>query len=128
MYSMESPESWFEDFGSGQLSGGSATVQLEPGFAGVVHGDNYHVFLTPRGESKGWLYVGKQSPGSFTVQEAGGGTSSIGFSYRVVAKRKDIAGARLEPVDEPALPEVPSEPIKPAPAPDTQPPNPRRGG
>jgi hypothetical protein len=110
---MESPESWFEEFGSGQLSGGSATVTLEPGFAGVVKGDSYHIFLTPRGESKGWLYVGKQSPGSFTVQEAGGGTSAIGFSYRVVAKRKDIAGVRLEPVDEPALPDVPSGPMRP---------------
>jgi hypothetical protein len=101
LYSLESPESWFEDFGSSQLSSGSATVQLEPGFAGVVHGDNYHVFLTPRGESKGWLYVDKQSPSGFTVQEAGGGTSNIGFSYRIVAKRKDIPGARLEHVDEP---------------------------
>jgi hypothetical protein len=126
MYSMESPESWFEDFGSGQLSGGTATVQLEPGFAGVVHGDGYRVFLTPRGESKGWLYISKQSPSGFTVQEAGGGTSSIGFDYRVVAKRKDIAGARLEPVDEPTLPDVPSEPIKPEPAP--APAQKRRGG
>jgi hypothetical protein len=121
MYSMESPESWFEDFGSGQLSGGSATVQLEPGFAGVVHGDGYHVFLTPQGDSNG-LYVSNLTPGSFAVHEQQGGKSTIGFSYRVVAKRKDIAGARLEHVDEPVLPDVPSEPIKPAPAPDTQPP------
>jgi hypothetical protein len=101
LYSLERPESWFEDFGSAQLSGGTTTVQLESGFAGVVHGENYHVFLTPRGESKGWLYVSKQTPGSFIVSEASGGTSNIGFSYRIVAKRKDIPGARLEHVDEP---------------------------
>jgi hypothetical protein len=104
LYSLESPESWFEDFGSGQLSAGNASVHLDPGFAGVVKSDDYHVFLTPRGESKGWLYVSKQSPNGFTVQEAGGGTSGIGFSYRVVARRRDIAGARLEHVAEPPDP------------------------
>jgi hypothetical protein len=49
------------------------------------------------------------------VHELKGGTSNVSFDCRVVAKRKDIAGARLEPVDEPALPDVPSEPIKPEP-------------
>jgi hypothetical protein len=106
LYSLESPESWFEDFGSGQLSKGNATVQLAADFAAVVHSDAYHVFLTPRGESNS-LYISKQSPGSFTVQEAGGGTSNIAFSYRVVAKRKDIAGTRLEHVDEPPVPDIP---------------------
>jgi hypothetical protein len=117
MYSLESPESWFEDFGSGQLSGGSATVQLEPGFAGVVHGDGYRVFTMPKGDCKG-LYVTTLTSGGFTVHELQGGTSNVAFDYRVVAKRKDIAGARLEHVDEPALPDVPSEPITPEPAPE----------
>jgi hypothetical protein len=40
---MESQESWFEDFGSGELSGGQATISLEPGFASIVHADRYHV-------------------------------------------------------------------------------------
>jgi hypothetical protein len=101
MYSVESPESWFEDFGSGQLSSGSATVALEPGFAAVVKADQYHVYLTPQGESKGWLFVSNKTSGGFTVKEAGGGASSIAFDYRIVAKRKDIEGARLEHVDEP---------------------------
>jgi hypothetical protein len=105
MYSLESPESWFEDFGSSQLSGGTATVQLEPGFAGVVQGDNYRVFLTPQGDSNG-LYVSNKTPAGFTVHEQQGGKSNVGFDYRVVAKRKDIPGARLEHVDEPpALPD-----------------------
>jgi hypothetical protein len=52
------------------------------------------------------------------VHELQGGTSNVAFDYRVVAKRKDIAGARLEPVDEPVLPDVPSEPITPEPAPE----------
>jgi hypothetical protein len=111
VYSMESPESWFEDFGSGQLTAGQATVSLEPGFAGIVHTDAYRVFLTPRGESKGWLYVSKQNPGGFTVQEAAGGTSNIAFDYRVVAKRADIEGVRLEHVDEPQPIDGPQEPV-----------------
>jgi hypothetical protein len=121
LYCIESPESWFEDFGSAQLSNGVATVQLEPGFAGVVKTDAYHVFLTPQGESKGWLYVSQKTPSGFTVHEAGGGSSTVVFDYRVVAKRKDIEGARLEHVDEPVavqlikLPEVPA--TLPAPTP-----------
>jgi hypothetical protein len=107
LYCMESPESWFEDFGSAQLSNGSATVHLEAGFAGVVKTDDYHVFLTARGEPKGPLYVSNVTPTGFTVREAGG-TSNIAFDYRIVAKRKDIEGARLEHVDE--LPPV--EPLK----------------
>jgi hypothetical protein len=94
MYSMESPESWFEDFGSGQLSGGSATVTLDPGFAGVVHGDGYRVFLTPQGDSYG-LYVSNKTGSGFTVREQQSGKSNVAFDYRVVARRKDIAGARL---------------------------------
>jgi hypothetical protein len=111
VYSMESPESWFEDFGSGQLTSRQTTVSLEPGFADIVHTDAYHVFLTPKGEPKGPLYISKQTPNSFTVQEAGGGTSSIGFSYRIVAKRADIEGARLEHVDEPHPQDGPKEPV-----------------
>jgi hypothetical protein len=120
MYSMESPESWFEDFGGAQLTSGTATVQFEPSFGSLVHGDNYHVFLTPKGEPKGPLYVSKQNPNGFTVPEAGGGTSNIGFSYRIVAKRKDIPGNRLEHIDEPALPQVPSKPIAPTITPTSQ--------
>jgi hypothetical protein len=33
---------------------------LKQGFAAFVHADVYRVLLTPQGESKGWLYIGKQ--------------------------------------------------------------------
>src|SRR5580704_5999349 len=36
LYSMASPQNWFEDFGSGQLSGGASTVALDPAFAETV--------------------------------------------------------------------------------------------
>jgi hypothetical protein len=112
MYSTESPESWFEDVGSGQLSNGSTTVQLEPGFAGVVKTDAYHVFLTLDGDSKG-LYVSNKTPTGFSVHEQQGGTSNVSFSYRVIAKRKDIEEARLEHVEEPAMPALPEPPAAP---------------
>jgi hypothetical protein len=124
LYSLECPESWFEDFGSGQLSSGSTTVQLEAGFAGVVKTDAYHVFLTPHGETNG-LYVTSQTPSSFAVREVHGGRSNVSFSYRVVAKRKDINGARLEPVPEPSraeLPKLPESPAIPATLPALMPP------
>jgi hypothetical protein len=119
LYSMESPESWFEDFGSGQLKGGSASVELEPGFAGVVKTDQYRVFAIANGDCKG-LYIGSKMPSSFTVHELQGGTSNVAFDYRIVAKRKDIEGARLEHVDEPPavpllkLPELPATPVTPS--------------
>jgi hypothetical protein len=101
LYGRECPESWFEDFGSSQLSDGSATVPLELGFAGVDRTNAYHVFLTPQSDPKGWLYVSSKTPSGFTVYEAGGGSSDTSFDYRVVTKRKDVEGARLEHVNQP---------------------------
>jgi hypothetical protein len=103
LYCMESPESWFEDFGSGALAGGRAAVNLDPDFAAVVNTTDYHVFLTPKGDSRG-LYVSSQSATGFTVNEQQGGTSSLGFSYRVVARRKDVAAERLAKFSLPARP------------------------
>src|SRR4051795_125526 len=46
LYCVESPESWFEDFGRGKLANGTAEVKLDPDFAALVHADDYLVFLT----------------------------------------------------------------------------------
>src|ERR1700730_10912587 len=46
LYCVESPESWFEDFGKGQLACGQADVVIDPDFAAVATLDDYHVFLT----------------------------------------------------------------------------------
>jgi hypothetical protein len=97
LYSVESPESWFEDFGTAKLRRGNAEVKLDRDFAALVRRNDYHVFLTPLGDSLG-LYVKGKGPSSFEVREQQGGTSSLAFSYRVVAKRKDIKGSRLEKV------------------------------
>jgi hypothetical protein len=95
LYAVESPENWFEDFGSGQLSSGVATVNLEPVFAQTVNlGVDYHVFLTPNGESGG-LYVSRKTATSFEVRESGSGRSTVAFDYRIVARRKGYETIRL---------------------------------
>jgi hypothetical protein len=109
LYCVESPECWFEDFGTARLKSGTATVEFEPGFAEVVKTDDYRVFPVAQGDCKG-LYVSHKSAAAFTVREVQGGTSDISFDYRVVARRKDIAGERLEKVDEPAHPKLPPVP------------------
>jgi hypothetical protein len=94
-YAMQSPENWSEDFGSARLVNGVAIVKLEPTFAQTVNtGIEYHVFLTPSGDCKG-LYVQQKSTASFEVRELGGGTSSISFDYRIVAKRLGQESKRL---------------------------------
>lgn len=94
VYSVQSPENWFEDFGAGQLSRGSATIRIESTFAQTVNAADYHVFLTPKGDCKG-LYVANETASGFEVREMGGGRSSVGFDYRIVAHRKGYESVRL---------------------------------
>ncbi len=109
LYCQESPEPWFEDFGEGRLVGGRAEVRLEADYAAVVQNEAYRVFLTPEGDCRG-LYVSTKAPTGFEVRELQGGTSTLTFSYRVVAKRRDIPGPRLDRVK---LPEPLKELVKP---------------
>ena len=94
---------------------GRAQVRLDRDFNALVHSDNYDVFLTPYGATKG-LYVSDRNPNGFEVREVDG-TSGVAFSYRVVAKRRDIPGQRLEKVDIPGAPQRSAAP----PAPPTIP-------
>jgi hypothetical protein len=113
LYCMESPESWFEDFGKGQLACGQADVTLDPDFAAVVNLDDYHVFLTGYGDRD--LTVTEQTPTGFRV-ETKDAASTNRFSWRVVAKRRDIAAPRFETVEvppEPVLPNIPEPPAAP---------------
>jgi hypothetical protein len=120
LYCVESPESWFEDFGKGQLECGRADVSIDPDFAAVVLLDDYHVFLTQYGGHND-LSVTEQSHQGFRV-EAKDPTSTTRFSWRIVAKRKDIAALRFEPVTvlpEPIQPPIP-EIATPPPIPDLE--------
>jgi hypothetical protein len=101
VYCLESPESWFEDFGEAKLENGSVQVDIDPLFAEVAQMSNYHVFLTSYGDTEG-LHVTNRTVTSFVVRENHNGKSQATFSYRVVARRKDVPQARLPKVDLPA--------------------------
>jgi len=102
MYSVESPEVWFEDIGTAYLENGAFTVKFEPIFAETVNPkSDYHVFVTPLCEYAVILFVSEKTEEGFTVK---GETldkqpSNCGFDYRVIAKRLGYEDERLMPVD-----------------------------
>ena len=101
LYCLESPESWFEDFGFAELVNGQAHVRLDPDFSAVVDNDTYHVFITEY-EHNNALYVTKRTSTSFEVRTNASTMASGTFSYRVVSKRKDILAPRFEKIELPA--------------------------
>ena len=90
---MESPELWFEDFGTAKLKRGRAVVKLDANFASVIKRGDYRVFVTPEGDCRG-LYVRGKRAASFEARELAGGKSSVAFSYRIVGRRKDVRAQR----------------------------------
>lgn len=100
LYAMQSPQNWFEDFGTGHLSSGSGEVVLDGAFAQTVNlQSDYHVFLTPGGECRG-LYVTNKTANGFEVREIGGGQSNVSFDYRIVALRRGFENLRLADMTE----------------------------
>jgi hypothetical protein len=94
-YATQSAENWMEDYGTGDMRLGVAVVKIDPAFAETVsETPDYHVFLTPNADSKG-LYVINKTPTSFEVRESGGGTSSLTFDYKIVARRRGYEKQRL---------------------------------
>jgi hypothetical protein len=92
---IESPENWFEDFGSAQLINGIAVIQLDPDFIQTVNTEkDYSVFPVPNGDCKG-LYVTNKSANSFEVHELGAGASNIRFDYRITAIRRKYETVRF---------------------------------
>ncbi len=98
LYAVEAPENWFEDFGSGKLVDGVATVALDPAYSQTVNVNvSYHVFVTPKGDCEG-LYVAKETPAGFEVHELRGGKSNVDFDYRIVARRRGYEAVRMADV------------------------------
>jgi len=100
MYTIESPEIWFEDFGSGRLVNGKCHIELDPLFLETVtiDADNpMKVFVQLKDDCKG-VYVRTGDTG-FDVIELQGGTSNARFDYRVVAKRKGYETRRMRVVE-----------------------------
>lgn len=94
-YAPRSTENWMEDYGTGMMEKGVAVIKIDPAFAEMVsETEDYHVFLTPRADSKG-LYVINATTKSFEVRESGGGDSSLKFDYKIVAKPRGLEAQRL---------------------------------
>jgi hypothetical protein len=113
LYSQESPEVWFEDFGEGRLVGGKAHIKLDPLFLETVTIDDRNpqkVFIQLNDDCKG-VYVQRQATG-FEVKELQAGTSNASFTYRVVAKRKGYETARLEAAPDTTKVAALNEPLK----------------
>jgi hypothetical protein len=112
LYAVESPENWFEDFGSAELNNGVAWVPLDASFAQAVNAAvNYHVFLTANGDSNG-LYVARKTAAGFEIREHGGGTSNVAFDYRIVARRRGYEAIRMLQVPERKILETMRPPLK----------------
>jgi hypothetical protein len=119
LYCQESPENWFEDFGSGTLANGHSHIDLDALFLETVTVDQNHgikVFLQQTSGDPVNLVVQKGTTG-FDVKGPAG--SSISFDYRVVAKRKGFEDVRLDVVragyNDPYLYPDPNDPQIPAP-------------
>ena len=87
--------------------------------AGTVRAADGGSKITGRWSSAG-PYVSTSGPGSFGIREQPGGKANVAFSWRVLAKRKDLSGKRFEPLPnipgaDPKRQTVPLAPNVPAP-------------
>lgn len=91
MFAAEAPEVLFEDYGTGQLINGTATIQIDPIFSRNIYVSEekpLKVFVQLEGDCNG-VYVTNKSANGFTVKELQGGTSNVSFAWHIVANRAD---------------------------------------
>jgi hypothetical protein len=91
MYAPEAPESLFQDYGVGELTNGTARIQLDPTLTKNIRVDANHpikVFVQLEGDCNG-VYVTDKSANGFTVKELQNGRSNVNFSWSIVATRAD---------------------------------------
>ncbi len=91
MFAPEAPEVLFEDYGSGKLNNGTATINIDPIFSKNIIVNSEHplrVFIQLEGDCNG-VYVTNKSATGFTVKELQNGNSNISFSWHIVANRKN---------------------------------------
>ncbi len=95
-YASESASATLDDVGTAHMVDGVANVAIDRAFASTIDQNSaYHVFVTPLGESRGWLYVASKTPAGFQVREAQNGRSTLSFDYRIVAHPIDARADRL---------------------------------
>ncbi|MDC7995898.1 hypothetical protein [Altibacter sp. HG106] len=98
MFAPEAPEVLFEDYGTGTLQNGVANVTIDPILSNNIVVSEQHplkVFIQLEGDCNG-VYVTNKTQSGFTVTELQGGTSSVPFSWHIVANRKDSEGTTSE--------------------------------
>jgi len=91
LFSPEAPEILFEDYGTGNLVNGIATITLDPLLRSIIHVSNDHpmkVFIQLEGDCNGVFVTDKSNVG-FTVKELNQGRSNVPFSWHIVANRAD---------------------------------------
>ena len=107
--SIQSTEAWLEDLGRGEMVNGKAVITIAPDFAGIANlSVDYMVFVTLEGDCQG-VYITNKTSSTFEVHELNGGTSSVPFGYRIVAKQSGAETVRLPVVTLPATVEVSRE-------------------
>lgn len=93
LYTEESAEIWFTDYGFSSLVDGTAQVAIDPIFAQTVNlAEPYHVFVQVYGDAD--VYVANRTAAGFEVRLREGDATSE-FSYRIVAKRLGFEDQRL---------------------------------
>jgi len=98
MFAPEAPEVLFEDYGTGTLVNGVASIDIDPTFTNNIIVDSDHplkVFIQLEGDCNG-VFVADKSASGFKVQELSNGTSNVPFSWHIVANRKDVNGTTAE--------------------------------
>ena len=94
LYTEESTEVWFTDYGFGQLEDGLAVIPIDVIFAQTVNLDEpYHVFVQAYGDAE--IYVTNRTAAGFEVHLRDG-DPDVEFSYRIVGKRIGYEDDRLE--------------------------------
>ncbi|MEZ4858329.1 MAG: hypothetical protein R2781_05920 [Flavobacteriaceae bacterium] len=94
MFAPEAPEVLFEDYGTGQLTNGVASIKIDPNFTNNIIVDENHplkVFIQLEGDCNG-VYVTQKTSEGFLVKELQNGNSNASFSWHIVANRKDEIG------------------------------------
>ena len=92
MFSPETPEILFSDYGTGTLESGKCHITLDPIFSNNIFVSEKHplkVFIQLEGECNG-VYVTNKTAYGFDVIELKKGLTNVAFSWSVVANRNDI--------------------------------------
>ncbi|MCW5932811.1 MAG: hypothetical protein KIT45_00740 [Fimbriimonadia bacterium] len=103
MYSEESAEVFFSDYGVGQLRNGYAHIELDSQYLQTVTIDDQYpmmVFIQIEDPACEGVAVANKTTNGFDVIELRGGRSHARFSYRVVCHRKYYEGLRIATEEE----------------------------